>query len=821
MIIFTLKILIRSLQKNKLLTAIQIGGLVIGFAIVMFLLVKIKHEYSYDTFWKDSQLIYRLGLDLSYEDGRVYRSAKNFSGSSELLKAEIPGVIAQCNMARDIITVYDHDKVIQNVDWFWSDTTFFSVFERRILTKESNRLFSDVHGIAISESFASKLFGKEDPLNKLITLNEGWKFLVKSVFEDIPVNSHLKVDVLGSYQSLNYYMRNFDNRTQTLIDNPGFTFQRGSPYNRSMWSSPTQFRPQCYIRLDKNIDIATVKSAMPAAIKKVGLPPNLEKSSIKFIFQPVESIHLHSNLNDELNTNGSMMQVNFLIIIAIVVLVVCSVNYLNLSTISAIEERKSYSIRILNGSNKTSVFASLLLKNLILYGLALLISMEIASILIPHMLPQTTISVSIFLIMLTIALLGAFICTLIPSLLVFKTPILFSLKGQSVVLNQHWSGRKALVVLQFSISIILIICTIGIFKQMDFVMNEKLGFSGKQTLFSYTPMSMTNSPEIPSKLQAFKNEVLTLPGVSSFSVSSSVPGKEIHRIQDNVFAGNSAEPFNSPFNEISIDDSFFKSYEINVIAGNNLDEKANWTSDEVMINKSASEAMAYKRPEEAVGSVFRIGQNKFRIKGVIENYHHVSLHQTVKPSIYFQDLQWELSVGFYSFKLNTPDIRGTIGEIRKIWLKLYPRDEFIYFFSSREFRTQYENDLNFKYILTASAMLALIISCMGLLSLAIFTTKRRTKEIGIRKVNGARISEVMTMLNGIFLKWVAIAFLIAMPIAYYAMNKWLDSFAFKTKLSWWIFALAGIVVFVIALLTVSLQSWRAATRNPVEALRYE
>jgi putative ABC transport system permease protein len=819
--IFPLKTLIRSMLNNKLLTGIQIGGLVIGFTIVIFILVKIKYEYSYDTFWKDSPSIYRLGLDLSYEDGRLYRSARNFEGSSELLKAEIPGIVSQCNLGRDVITVYDHDKVIQNVDWFWSDTTFFSVFERKILYKESNQLFGDIHGIAISESFAKKLFGNEDPLNKEITLNEGWKFLVKSVFEDIPVNSHIKVDVLGSYQSLYYYMRNFDNRTQTLIENPGFAYQKASPYTQSRWSSPTQFRPHCYIRLEPNVDIATVISATLPAIKKVGLPPNLEKSNINFIFQPIESIHLHSNLNDELNANGSTMQVNFLIIIAMVILVVCIVNYLNLSTISAIEERKSYSIRILNGSNKISVFASLLLKNLILYSLALLISMQIASTIIPLQLPLHTISGLIFMVIFFIAVLGALISTIIPYLLVFSTPIFLALKGQSVALNQNWSSRKALVVLQFAISIILIICTIGIFKQMDFVMKEKLGFSGEKTLFSYTPMTMTNSPEIPSKLLAFKNEVLPLSGVSSFSVSSSVPGKEIRRIQDNVMPGNSAEPFGSPFNEISIDNNFLKTYDIPVIAGTNLDERTNWTSDEVIINRCASETMGNKNPEEAIGSVFRIGQNTFKVKGVVENYYHVSLHYPVKPSIYFQNLQWEMSVGYYSFKLNTSDVLGTMKEIERIWKKLYPKDEFIYFFSNMEFESQYQNDLNFKNILTTSALLALIISCMGLLSLAIFTTKRRTKEIGIRKVNGAKVSEVMAMLNKDFVRWVAIAFVIASPVAWYAMNKWLESFAYKTSLNWWIFALAGLLALGIALLTVSWQSWKVATRNPVEALRYE
>jgi len=352
-------------------------------------------------------------------------------------------------------------------------------------------------------------------------------------------------------------------------------------------------------------------------------------------------------------------------------------------------------------------------------------------------------------------------------------------------------------------------------------MKEKLGFSGEQTVFSYTPMTMTNSPDIPSRLLTFKNEVLALSGVSSFSVSSSVPGKEIRRIQDNVLPGNSAEPFASPFNEISIDDYFLKTYDIPIIAGANIGEQSKWISDEVIVNRCASEAMGFKTPDEAIGSVFRMGKNTFRVKGVVENYHHVSLHYPVKPALYFQNLQWEMSVGYYSFKLSSSDLLGTMKGIEKIWERLYPKDEFIYFFSNKEFEAQYQSDLNFKNILTSSALLALVISCMGLLSLAIFTTKRRIKEIGIRKVNGAKVSEVMAMLNKDFVRWVIIAFVIATPVSWYGMNKWLESFAYKTELSWWIFALAGILALGIALLTVSWQSWKAATRNPVEALRYE
>ncbi len=818
----TLKTLFRGLSRRKFLTLIQIGGLTIGFTIVIFLLAKIEYERSYDSFWKDHESIYRIGLDLAYPDGRAIRSAKNFHGSSELLAAEVPGIAAQCNLAPDVITVYFQEKKIQDVAWFWSDSTFFNVFERKLIYKEAGPVLGDLHGIAISESFAHKLFGDENPLNKEISLNEGWKFLIKGVFEDIPANSHLKIDVLGSYMSLSYYMKNYDVKNRVLVENPDFVFQKPSPYTRNRWTSSIQYRPYCYIRLDDKTQISTVAAAIQPAVGKVGLPPALEKSKINFILQPVSSIHLYSSLDNELGQTGGAMQVNFLIIIGLVVLVVCGVNFINLSTIATFDDRKSNAIKLLNGSRKLSILSALTLQNSLICLLSLLFAMPMALFVIRGQIPQGNISTPVVLLVLAIAGISAFLASFVPFISIFKTPYFLALKGQSTSsAHQSWSSRKVLVVAQFAITIILIISTIGIYKQMNFVMRENLGFKGSQSVFCFTPMSMTNHPDIPVKLRTFRDEVLALPGVNSFSVSSSVPGREIFRSQENIVPAGGSEPFASPFSQISIDENYLDTYAIQLIAGANLDERSNWASEEVLINRCAAEVMGFSDPANSVGSSFQIATRSFKVKGVIENYHHVSLHYPIRPAIYFQDLVWDKSVGFYSFNLKSANIAEVMTGVEKVWKRLYPKDDFIYFFSDKEFEVQYRSDLNFNQILTYSAILALIISSMGLLSLAIFNTKQRIKEIGIRKVNGATIREVMTMLNRDFVKWVIIAFVIAIPLAWYAMNKWLENFAYKTSLSWWIFALAGALALGIALLTVSWQSWKAATRNPVEALRYE
>ncbi|WP_423129675.1 ABC transporter permease [Gaoshiqia sp. Z1-71] len=816
-----LKALIRSMLKRRFLSAVQIAGLVTGFGIVFFLFAKIGYEYSYDKFWNNYRSVYRVALDLKHSDGRSIISAKNFHGSSELLDEELPGIVAHCNMAPDKITVYDRGKMIQDVDWFWSDTTFFSVFERKILYRESAQLFGDIHGVVVSESFARKLFGDENPLNREIRLNEGWRFLVKAVFEDLPANSHLKVDVLGSYQSLSYYSRNFDNRAQVLIENPTYNYSKASPYMGNRWRSATQHRPYCYIRLDENTRIAEVEAAVAPALSKVAFPDDLADSKMNFIFQPLASIHLHSNLDGELRASGSAMQVNFLIVICLVVMLVCFVNYLNLSTISTLEDRKSYAVRLINGSGRSHILFNLLLHNLLLFFASLVLAFPLAVLLVNRQLPDATISGNIITYVGLGALTGAMLTSLIPFVSVFRQQAHLLMKGIGQNAGASWSGRKVLVVVQFAITIVLLISTVGIYKQMQFVMKEQLGFSGGQTIFSYTPMSMTNHPDIPLKLATFRDEALALPGVRSFSASSSVPGRAINRRLENVMLSGSNEPFAAAFGQVSIDDQFPAAYDLKLLAGEGLRQQSNWLSDEVLLNHSAARVMGFAYPADAVGSVFSVGGHLFTIRGVIADYHHVSLHFPIQPIIYFQNLDWELSVGYYSFCIDAANAGAVAHDLSRIWEKLYPMDEFIYFFSDREFESQYRSDLSFNRILTFSALMALLISCLGLLSLAMFNTNLRVKEIGIRKVNGAKISEILAMLNRDFVKWVVVAFVIATPVAWYAMHKWLENFAYKTELSWWIFALAGLLALGIALLTVSWQSWKAATRNPVEALRYE
>ncbi|AUP78484.1 ABC transporter permease [Flavivirga eckloniae] len=819
---YLLKTGIRNLANKKFLSLAKVLGLVVGFTVFIFLTVKIQYENSYDAFWDDSESIYRVALNIKYQNGEQVQSARNFGGSSELLDLERPEVISHCNFGKDVVTIFNGPKhKIQDVDFVYSDPTFFDVFNRKIIKSESTAVLENIHGVAISESFAKKLFGDEDPINKEITVNEGWKFVVDAVFEDIPSNSHMKIDVIATFKSLFYYLHNFDNTRQVLVDNPNYTFREQNPYLTNRWQTPAEYRSYCYIKLKKGTNIKTIEADVDRLLAKVPLPQNLKDGDMNFIFQPIKDIHLKSNLDHEQGINGDTKQVFFLSIIILVVLFVCLINFINLNTITSMESIKNYAIRIFNGSTYTQIFQLMLAESFLLNILAIVISIPLAYILVSKQLPINIINPSIFLYSAVIVLAIILIAAFMPFFSVVKNGFSSGLKIGGQKISQKWKSQKLLVTMQFSITIILIVCTIGIYKQMQFMTHSELGFNGTQTLFSFTPMTMNGRPDLPNKLSAFRNELESLKGIKSFSTSSSIPGKMAHRINNQVKAANAAEPFPASFSEISIDDAYLKAYDINLIAGERLSFQNNWRSNEMLINQTALQAMGISNPKEALNKLIFIGNNTYKIKGVIEDYHHASLRNAIKPTIYVQNLNWDHGVGFYSFQLSSNDISATVSEITQIWNTLYPKEEFIYNFSDASFASQYERDQKFNQILTYSACLALFISCLGLLGVALFNTKKRIKEIGIRKVSGAKVSQIIMMLNMDFLKWVFIAYIIAVPVSWYAINMWLQDFAYRTTISWWIFGLAGTISIAIALATVSWHSFKAATNNPVKALKDE
>ncbi|MFY0625792.1 MAG: hypothetical protein JXR07_05845 [Reichenbachiella sp.] len=811
----------RKLFRSKTLTITRLLSLFIALTVVSVLLGKIHLEESFDQFWENHDRIYRVALSHFPSEASPIHSARNFPGASHLMLAENTGVESQVNIGKDVVTTFYKTKKLQDVQWYWTDSSFFSVFPRKIIATSGYEPLVDIHGVAISESFAKKLFGEEDPINKQFTVNEGWKYNVHHVFEDLPTESHVQIEILGTYKTLFYYMQNFDNAKKVLVENPNYAYAGVNPYKTNAWGTPENYRPYAFIKLKENESIEKVENSVSSALKKVALPENLKNDQLEFVFQPIQNIHLQSHRINEANVNGSSLQIKFLYIICAIVWIVSFLNFVNLNVISALDGQKSYSIKMIIGSQKSRVFRELWVESFALVLLAILLSLPVYYGIVVKYFPDFQIDFKQVAFFGIFNVFSSLLSALISFIILFKQNIFNGLKSYNIQFGTNAMGRKSLVVFQFAVTIVLIISTFGILKQMKFMMSSELGFNDQETIFCYSPMTMNQSPKLLSNLKAFKHAISTVPGIAEFAVSSTIPGENIERNTPVIVKSENDVLSTHAFKEISIDENYFNTYQIEILHGRNFKPTANWNSNEVLVNESAVKHLGFSNPLEIIGEVVKLNGNFSEVVGVVNDYHHRSLKEKLSPIIFSQSIKWDQSVGFYSFKVNGQNLNKTVLDIEQIWNDLYPGEEFIYYQTDGRFQEQYESDMSFYMSIGISAGLALFISCLGLLSLAFYNSKRRIKEIGIRKVSGASSLQLMGLLNKDFLQWVLIAFILACPIAWYSLDIWLQNFAYRTEVNWWVFVLSGGLVSIISLLTVSWQSWQSASKNPVEALRYE
>jgi putative ABC transport system permease protein len=348
-----------------------------------------------------------------------------------------------------------------------------------------------------------------------------------------------------------------------------------------------------------------------------------------------------------------------------------------------------------------------------------------------------------------------------------------------------------------------------------------LGVNIEKTLVTFSPPTMIGRPMRMSRLMSYKSEIKNLKGIEAITTSGAVPGKEILWKRQDVRRMTDAPNTVKTYAYTYIDYDFIKTFALTLLAGRDYTESENEKGNSVIINETALKQLGFKEPQSAVGSYILAGDKQYEIVGVLKDFHQESLKKEIKPILFFYGYQWMSDIGYYSIKIKNSDLKNTVSRIENIWKRIYPEDHFTYFFLDQEFDKQYRSDQAFGRTFSMFTGLAIFVAAIGLFGLAIYSARQRTKEIGIRKVNGARNSEILYMLNKNFIKWVVIAFFIATPITWYVMNNWLDNFAYRTSLNWWIFMAAGAGALLIALITVTWQSWKTAMRNPVEALRYE
>jgi len=792
-----IKLAFRNLLGQKGYSFINLLGLITGITSFILIVCWIQSEMSYDSFHQDKENIYRVDLKLFEEDKLEQYSAAAIPAIGREIKRHFPEVKEYTRFSRAEGVISYGDIRFKEAEMFYAEPSFFSMFSFPLLKGTADTALLAVNKAVLSESAAHRYFGNTDPIGKVIAYNGTDKYEVSGISKDVPANSHFKFEILLSSQNL---------------------------INRYRWIDSNWFGANfyTYVRLAQGTDVKALEA------KITQLPQQFIGDFMKeayfyyeFNLRNLSDIHLHSSISNELSVNGSFRSITFLGIIAVLVLLIAYINYINLTTSRAAERAAEVGVRKVLGAMKKQLISQFLTESVLLNVLALIISVAAVFLLAPlfrHLSGSSIhLNVSLLGALFFILLVMAILLTgLLPAFYLSRFVPTAVLKGKGQTGSRGMAlFKNGMVVFQFAISVILISGTILINRQLQFVQNQDLGIDIDRTLIVEGPQAI-QSNAYAEHLLAFKSDLLQQSEVKSMTVSSCIPGKEItwNPVYGKLVNGTNTE---KKIDMIGIDEDFVTTYGLKLLAGRNFDQPFQKQINQLILNESAVKYLGFANADDAIGKELVGDQGNAHVIGVVRNFNQRSLKQLPQP-IVFSNHPWNQ---YYSIKVSQASLDRLILYLEKTWNSQFPGNPIRYFFLDDYFNNQYQADRKFGQFFQLFSMLAIFIACLGLLGLSSYTISSRTKEIGVRKVNGAKISEVLILLNKDFVKWVLVAFVIATPIAYYAMYKWLENFAYKTELSWWIFALAGALSLGIALLTVSWQSWRAATRNPVEALRYE
>lgn len=818
------KISVRNFLKHKSLTLINILGLALGLVSSLLIFMHVSHEHSFDRNWDKADDIYRISFN-RYQNGELsFKSARTLHGMARVLREKVPEVVGGTELFKDIITVYNENYQIQDVPMFATDSTFFSVFRLDFIDKLGDNPLTGLYSSVISESAALSLFGTKDAVGKWYKVCQGWRFCVTGVFKDLPSNTHLPFDILLTLPTYYYYFQNWDDATGTeVIRNPEAHINN-KPVTSWEWDYNGYYS---YILTRPGSDPGNIESQIEKIAVDYTRKIIQNDGKTEFRLQPVTSIHLNSNLEHEVKPNGDRNSVLALVFIAVIILCFAWINFINLTLVRAVEHTKSTGLHKIFGATKKQLVIQFLVEALITNLVSIIIAIFLVFLIkdwfasVTDMPVVTSISREYLIILLLIVCTGILVSGLYPAfyLASFKPVDLF--RGIHVSSVNKMDIRKILVVAQFAASIFLIIGVLTVYKQINYMKTRDLAVNIKSTLVTYSPPTMNARTIRIPKMNSYKSMIRNISGVESIATSGVVPGKEIlwkrqdiRRTQD---PPNTIKTYAYTF----IDYDFIKTFELKLLAGRNFTESENEKGNAIIINEMALKQLGFEDDGNAINSYIMVGDKQYEIVGILKDFHQESLKKEIKPIIFFYGYQWMSDIGYYSIKVNSSDLMNTISQIEGVWKNIYPEDHFTYFFLEQEFNAQYHSDMAFGRLFSMFTSLAIFVAAIGLFGLAVYSANQRTKEIGIRKVNGAENSDILIMLNRDFIKWVAIAFIIATPIALYIMHIWLENFAYRTKLSWGIIVLAGVSALSIAVLTVTWQSWKTASCNPVKALKYE
>ncbi len=800
-----LKIAFRNLMKHKFISGINLFGLTIGITCCLLILAYILHELSYDKYHQNAKNIYRLE--------RTFRNPDTGIPTLELGTVAPPVAPLLLNDFKEIKNItrflsagtsslrYE-EKRFNEENVYFADENLFKVFDISVKKGNPAKALNDPYSVMLTEDVAKKYFGNDDPINKVIRMDNQFDFKVTGIYKNFPSNSHIHPNIMVSFNTL---------KDTSIYGEEGL---------RTNWGNNSFFT---YLHLPDNYDAKGLEAQFPAFLERHVGEENVSKWSSLHL-KKLTDIHLNSHTDLEAEENGDIKRVYIFSAIALFILLIACINYMNLSTARSILRAREIGVRKTIGASRSELIRQFLSESILISWIATLMAFGLTALTLPwlnkmsgqSLTPDILLQWRVIVPLLLVPFVVGIISGIYPAMFLSSFQPVKVLKGIMKVDGGKVSLRKTLVVAQFSISIILIVSTVIVFEQLRYMQNKSLGFNKDHVI------TLPYNSALIERYDAFRTELTANALVKEAGRSSRIPtARLLDAMGSRINRGDSLAPTNADIKMVRIDAGFAPTYGVKMVAGRNLSrDRGLGDTSSYILNEAAVKILGLQSNEDAIGKGFQYGGRKGEIVGVASDFHFESLHQRILPMVFFMPVS-QNSYGSISIKVAGNNIKAALAHVEQTWKKFLPEIPYDYTFMDENFDQLYEAESRQGSIFTVFACIAIFIACLGLFGLSAFAITQRIKEIGIRKVLGASVGNIVGLLSKDFLKLVGVAALIAFPLSWWAMHKWLQDFAYRIDIPWWVFLVAGIVAAIVAFVTISLQAVKAATANPVKNLRTE
>lgn len=804
MLLNNLRIAWRSLQKNKMFSIVNILGLSVGISAFMLITTYVRFEKSYESFNPNSDNVLRVTFDLYNGSEYIVTDCETHPGIGPEMKEKIPQVIDYLRMfsADGLVDFVVRNQKFLEDQVYYADPSFFNILGAPLLTGDPSKVLSDPFQAVITTSVAKKFFGTTDVVGESFRVSSV-DYKISGVVADAPPNTHIKYKVLLSHATLPK-TRNW--------------------YSETDWGSNNEFT---YVLVEPGTDVKMINEALQQISKSHAEPLNQGK----FNAEPLSSIHLHSNKTFEPEVNGSHKVVSFLMVIALFVIIIAWVNYMNLATARSVERAKEVGIRKVMGSLSAQLIVQFLMESFVINLIATIIGFGLFQIASPFFRILTGVSTQLgmqdgayfFLLFGVLTVSGSLLAGIYPAFVLssFKPATVLKGKFRSSMHGQ-WL-RKSLVVFQFSATVVLIIGVCTVFFQLRHLRSVDLGLDMTQTLAVRVPARETLDSSYFASYDGFRNELLGSSLATAVSRSGSLPGVALAELNTSTLSrvGHEAESGKYEYYWFGIDREFVNTMHMELVAGSNFSESGS-NAGKVLVNEEAVKRLGFSDADEAIGTEitlydWRTKKPSSVIVGVLKNFYQRSPKEEHIPMVF----QYSEAASYVAISLNAENMIDAVDRVEKAWRAHFPGEVFHYFFADDNFNAQYTADKRFGNVMATFSGLAILIACLGLFGLSSYTIVQRTKEIGIRKVLGASVSQIVSLLSMEYIKVVTISSIVALPLAFWACTEWLSTYTTRISLNAWIFLFPVGLILMIALLTVSFQTIQSAIANPANSLKEE